>query len=255
MNREFCFSNKLVQYILRKVECEPAYVFSEQELTSISPKDFTSLKNDKLIIWQQFDYEHDLFFSSIQGDQSNPRHLKQRKDGKYWANPTDDPELDRILVEEKDIPHYRFDVTKLISRIAKKNKLVEQTNSVSDRLWFVGSKDVSGDRVGIFLALNDSADDLAKELKGLPSSVSRYARYIVISPFSCIACQKTKSRLNGTNVGQFVFDEAFEDDLKFKSGFVFSEAKSDLPKALQLTGKIENEKYIVALDNKEGGLT
>lgn len=47
----------------------------------------------------------------------------------------------------------------------------------------------------------------------------------------------------------------FNDDFKFKQGFVFSEAKSDLPKTLRLTGKIDKEKHIVSVDNKEGGLT
>ena len=56
-------------------------------------------------------------------------------------------------------------------------------------------------------------------------------------------------------VSQFVFEDAFEGDCKFKPGVVFGDVKADLSKTLQLTGKIENEKYLVSVDNKEGGLT
>jgi hypothetical protein len=254
MTKGFCFSNDLGQYLLRKIECEPGIIFSERELVSVSSSDFASLKSNKHIAWVQFDYDHDLFFSSVRGDQNNPRHLTRLDDGRYRADP-EEAGLDSIIVEEKDIPHYQFDIDKFVEAVSKANKLDEQRNKILDRLWFIGSKDLSGDRVGLFVALNDSAEDLGKELKGLPNSAGRYARYIVVSPFTRVSCQKTKGSLNKINVSHFVFDEAFNGDLKFKLGFLFSEAKAELPQALHLTGRIEAEKHIVSVDNKEGGLT
>ncbi len=254
MTKGFCFLNKLVQNVLRKVEADPEYVFTESELIKESKKDFDSLKKDKLFSWKQFDYDLDMFFSSKLGDQTTPRRLTQRKDGKYWAD-AEEEGIGRIVVEEKDIPHWKFDLSKLIEFIAKKNSLEDSISGISGVLWFIGCKELSGDRVGIFLSLNDSADDMAKELKGLPSAVGKYVRYVVLSPFEKIACQKTLNALNVINVSHASFADAFSDDLKFKPDFLFGETKPELPKTLHLTGRFESEKHIVSLDKKDGGLT
>lgn len=254
MTKGCCFSNKLVQYVLRKVEANSDYVFTESDLIKESKKDFDSLKKDKWFLWEQFDYDSDIFFSSKLGDQTTPRRLTQRKDGKYWAD-SEEEGIGRIVVEEKDIPHWKFDFSKLIEFVAKKNSLEDSISSVSDVLWFVGCKELSGDRVGIFLSLSDSVEDMGKELKGLPSAVGKYVRYVALSPFERIVCQKTLNALNGISVSHAIFADAFNDDFKFKSKFLFAETKPELPKTLHLTGRFETDKHIVSLDNKEGGLT
>ena len=255
MNKKFCWTDKAVEFVFHKIESFPDYVFAESEISRCSSAGFKALKELKFLKWQQFDWEHELFVSHIPGDVGTVRYLRQRKDGKYWAHPEDDNEKSRIEVAEKDLPHYVFDLLKFGEAVKKANGLDEDCNPLSDSVFFSGSKDLSGDRVGLFVALNDSTEDLGKELKGLPNTASRYARYIVVSPFTRVSCQKTKGSLNKINVSHFVFDEAFNGDLKFKSGFLFSETKAELPQSLHLTGKIEAEKHIVSVDNNEGGLT
>lgn len=258
MTKKFCFSSDLVKFILRKVESELDYIFCEKQLIQMSSSDFSSLKRERFLVWQQFDYDYDLFFSSIPGDQANPRHLSKLDDGRYRANP-EEVGLDSIIIEEADIPHYRFDVAKLISFIVKANKLDEERNLTAERLWFAGSKDLSGDRAGVFVALNDSAEDLGKELKGLPNSAGRYVRYIVISPFLQISCQQIKGVLNKINVSHFAFADAFEGNFKFKDGFIFSEAKEDVPGKIKLLGITSGNgrlrRHTVHVDDKEGTLT
>lgn len=255
MNKKFCWTDKAVEYVFRRLESFPDYVFAETELTRLSTSGFKILKDLKILKWQQFDWEHTLFVSHIPGDVGTVRYLKQKQNGKYWGHPEEDDEKSKMELAENDLPHYFFDYGKLGELIKKANDLDEDCNSISSSLLFSGSKDLSGDRAGVFIALNDLSEELGKELIGLPNSAGKYSRYIVASPFTRISCQKTKGSLNKTNVSHFVFCDAFNGDFKFKSGLLFSEAKKELPKTLNLTGKVESEKHIVSVDNTEGGLT
>lgn len=104
MKTEFCCSNNLVAHILNRIACDPDCVFSESELSAICPKTFRFLKDQQFIVWRQFDFK-DPFFSSIPGDQDNPRYLKDKGRGKYDAFASDDAALPCIEVTDKDVPH------------------------------------------------------------------------------------------------------------------------------------------------------
>ncbi len=254
MKMEFCCSNNLVAHILNRIACDPECVFSESELSRICPKTFRFLKDQRFIVWRQFDFK-DPFFSSIPGDQDNPRYLKDKGNGKYDAFAGDDAALPCVEVTDKDVPHWEFDVAKLVDAIRAKNDLDEPADVISSRLRFVGSKDGAGGRVGVFLALHDTADDLARELTGLPHNTGKCARYLVISPCLRISSQKTINTLERINVDHQVVGEAFTGDLTLKSGALVGEVKAGQPDSLYLTGKIEDGRHVVRIGNRDGGLT
>jgi hypothetical protein len=240
-------------HILRRLEAFPDATFRESELISVSKSFFDEMLKDKMLEFSHRDGDGDSYFSDRSGDGGVQRTIRIRNK-KISAFSTESG-VETIQLEETETVYYRFNLGKLIDLIRSHNKLEEAIDHISDRLSFVGSLQIADGRVSIYFGLFDDVDDFGKELKGLPNSVGRYVRHIVICPFVRISCQKTRNALSGIKVSQFTFEEAFGKEFVFKSGLVLSEATLKLPQTLRLTGKVESEKHVVSLDSKEGGLT
>ncbi|MCK9555035.1 hypothetical protein M0R36_04360 [bacterium] len=245
--------NALMIHILKRLEAFPDATFRGSELVGISKRLFDQMVKDTMIEFSHRDKDGDSYISDRLGDSGIQRNLRIR--GRKITAFSGDPEVDTIVLEEEEILYYRFNTNKLISQIRSQNKLEETVDSLSERLFFIGSLQMADERASLYLALFENSHDYADSLKALTISGGRYDRYVVISPFAKVSCQKTRNILNGIKISQFTFEEAFEKEYVLRSGLVFSETKATLPKTLYLTGKIEKEKHIVSVDKKEGGLT
>ena len=259
MTTEFCCSNKLVSYILCKVECDPEYAFAEAELKEVCPKTFKVLKDNKFLEWRKFDLS-DTFFSRVPGDQDTPRYLKAKKNGKYDAYPSDDSSFGCIEVEEKDIPQWHCALSILIEEIRKNNNLEEQVDPVDSQLFFVGSTETTNGRVSVYLGLFDSPKDLESGVRGLPGRVSTYAQYVVITPSSRIEKQNVLKDLEKIKVRQVLLKEAFQGTgFKFKPATLASGVSEKQPFSLKLTGivngKGRSRKHLIKIAGKDGELT
>jgi hypothetical protein len=240
-------------HILKRLEAFPDATFRESEAIRISKSSFERLVKDKMLEFSHRDEDGSTYFSDRSGDAGIQRTLRIRNQ-KITAFSTES-DVETLVLGKSETEYYRFNLDKLINQIRKQNKLEEEVDSIGDRLFFIGSSQVSDGRIGIYLGLFDGPNDLGKDLKGLPNSVARYDRHIVITPSIRIVCQKTRNALNNIKISQLNFLEAFEKNYTFKSGLVLNETKPELPKSLHLTGRIESEKHIVSVDDKDGGLT
>ncbi|MFH2146317.1 MAG: hypothetical protein ABII75_09885 [Candidatus Omnitrophota bacterium] len=181
MSKKFCWTDKAVEYIFHRIESFPEYVFAESELARQSLSGFNSLKDLKLLKWKQFDWEHELFVSHIPGDIGTVRYLRQNKNGKYWAHPEEDEAKSRIEVEEKDLPHWVFDVKKIVDIIRTSNQLSGKQQEWNNRLAYLGGYSFPNQSVGIAVALYD-CDEGAENILSVKWEDYGHSRIVVLCP-------------------------------------------------------------------------
>ncbi|MFH2026790.1 MAG: hypothetical protein ABIK30_13415 [bacterium] len=210
MTTEFCSSNKLLSYILRKVECDPAYVFSETELIKICPDTFKSLKDQKYLSWRQFDLKG-TFFSLVTGDQDNPRYLKSKGKGKYDAYPADDSGVDCLEVSEKDLPHYVFDIKKVIERIRTSNQLSGDQKEWNSRLVYLGGYSFPNQSVGVAVALYD-CDEEAENILSVKWEDYKHERTVVLCPTFSFKDPRKAERCSSRKIDVVTFKDAFANN-------------------------------------------
>jgi len=223
MNKAFCVTDKAVEYFFHKAEEYLDYVFAETELIRLSADGFSSLKDFKFLKWKQFDWEHTLFVSHIPGDEGTVRYLRKRDDGKYWAYPEEDKEKSRIEVEEKDLPHYVFDIDCLIAKLKQVNALTGKSNVTSELMRFVGKTNQDNVEIAAVLGLFDSLQIAESELMSLPSRLSQYKSFLVTCP-TCDVDEGLRSRL----VDKGVFCQPFSSivDNNWKIDFSIVKSKT-----------------------------
>jgi len=212
MSKVFCATDKAVLRVLSTIESMPEYVFAETELTRLSHDGFSSLKETNLIIWKQFDWEHELFVSHLPGDIGTLRYLRKRDDGKYWAYPEYDDSKDRIELDETDLPHWIFDIAKLTSMVKEANSLSGDSEVIADNLRYIGTDSVN--RTAVYVGFFDDDNNAAAALAVIPKQ--NHEAFFVLCPTFNIP-QKTISAVK-MNIKTMTFAEAFTDDWRLAFG-------------------------------------
>jgi hypothetical protein len=102
-------SDALLLYLLKHIEGSPDAKFYESDLTGISSSGFASLKKQKYLVFDQYDFEKESYFDK----RGNERFIR-KVNGKWIATATDDPEISPIYLTEKDLNRYSFSVQSLL---------------------------------------------------------------------------------------------------------------------------------------------
>jgi hypothetical protein len=134
VNKEFCLSDKLLSYLFKHVEGSPEARFYESELTGISSTGFRTLKKQKHLIFDQYDFEGENYF-----DKRGNERFVRRLNGKWIATSTEDSGIAPLYLKDQDLNRYAFSMQPLLDQIRVINKLEETIDQVSARLYFVGS--------------------------------------------------------------------------------------------------------------------
>ncbi|MBI4733624.1 MAG: hypothetical protein HY779_02190 [Rubrobacteridae bacterium] len=102
----------LLSSLLKQIEGSPETKFYESDLTNISSAGFASLKKQKYLVFDQYDFEKESYFDN----QGNERFIR-KVNGKWIATSTDDPEISPIYLTEKDLNRHSFSVEPLLAEI------------------------------------------------------------------------------------------------------------------------------------------
>jgi hypothetical protein len=256
--KEYYLLDVLMAHVLKRLEAFPDAMFRESELVAISKKSFNQLVKDGSLEFNHYDKNGSSYFSDRIGDGGVERTVRIRNNKVAAFSPEAD--VATLELTKPEITYYRFNINKLIGQIRTQNKLEEQMDLVSDRLFFVGSAETTDGRVSIYLGLFDSVDSAENSVRGLPRRVSTYARYIVITPFLKIEKQGILKDFEASKVRQLCFGDAFQEkDFKFKSKSLASGTSGKQPFSLKLTGivngKGRSRKHLIKIAGKDGELT
>ena len=243
----------LVTHILKRLEAFPDATFREIELVDISKRLFNQLVKEGFLEFDHYDKDGDSYFSDRIGDSGVERTIRIRND-KITAF-SSEADVATLELAKPETTYYRFNLDKLIDQIYTQNKLEEQADITSERMRFVGSKDVAGGRVGVFFALHDSPERLETALLALPNTGNKYARYVVMSPSQQISSQKVLGSLNRLNVSHGLLGTMFSGGFKLKSEVLLGKSKVGIASDLHFPGKITNRKYILKIGLQEAGIT
>lgn len=247
--------DKLLSYLLKHAEGSPEARFYESELTGISSAGFTTLKKQKHLIFDQYDFEGENYF-----DKRGNERFVRKLNGKWIATSTEDSGIAPIYLKDQDLNRYTFSMQPLLDQMRVINKLEETIDQISARLYFVGSAELTDGRIGIYVGLFDSVESLEEAIRGLPGRVSTYIRHIVITPSLKIKKQSILKDLERIKVRQLSFAEVFQSkDFKFKVNALASGISDKQPFSLKITGimkgKGRSRKHLVKVAGKDGELT
>lgn len=196
--------NDLLSYLLRHIEGSPETKFYESDLTRISPSELISLKKQKYLVFDQYDFEKESYFDK----QGNERYVR-KINGKWVASSTDDPEISPIYLEDKDLNRYTFNIQPLLVEIKKKNNLAKNIDQITGRVSFIGEATVLQNIVGVFLALVSDDEQAEAELLGLRAKIGKVDKILVLCPSYIITSQDLLGRLAGHNTACLTFGEVF----------------------------------------------
>lgn len=203
-----CLSDPLFRYVLGKVEKFPQVTFTESELRKISSDGFEGMRNDKLLKYQQSDPEQETFPCPTPCDKGCDRVIGNIR-GSYRAICPEYSSVKPITLANSDLNRYMFNIEKLLSKIQKKNQLVESTYRVNDRIIFVGEKSIRQELVAVLLGLFRNGKEAESMLLGLSNQMRTYDKTIVLLPFLDRTSQSVLSRLESQKIIVARFEEAF----------------------------------------------
>jgi hypothetical protein len=200
-------SNKLLSHLLRHIEGSPEAKFYESELTGISSTDFASLKEQKHLLFDQYDFEGEHYF-----DKRGNERFVRKYNGKWVATSTEDSGISPLYLKEQDLNRYTFSIQPMLEEIRTKNSLAKNLNQITSRVWYIGEKAVIQSNIGIFVALLSDDQAAEAELLGLNAKTGKMDGALVLCPSYQIKSQDLLSKLAGQNIACLTFKEAFKKD-------------------------------------------
>lgn len=209
----------LFTFLLKNIEAAPDTTFYESELRSYSDSDFDALRGKKYLKWVQYDPEQEPYYSSRCGDSGNERFIR-RVNEKIYAYSAEDSSISRIELKQEDINRWSFAMDKLVAGIKDQNGFYKNSSPVSDRLFFIGAKDIVRERVGVYLGLFGDEEQARGELLSLKARTDQYHKYCVICPTYEIKSHDLLSRLLAEGITCLPFRECFAG-----SGYVIDFSK------------------------------
>jgi len=196
-------SDAMLSFLLKHIEGSPETKFYESDLRGISSSGFASLKKQKYLVFDQYDFENESYFDK----QGNERFIR-KVNGKWIATSTDDPEISPIYLAEKDLNRYSFSVQPLLAEIKAKNALARNLDQITPRVYFIGERTVLQDSIGVFVAFLSGDEQAEAELLGLRAKIGKADKVLVICPYYAITSQDLLSRFAGQNIACMTFEEA-----------------------------------------------
>lgn len=197
-------SEKLLQYLLKRFEDAPETKFYEADLARVSSNGLSTLKKQKHLIFDQYDFEHEHYFDR----QGNERFVR-KINGKWLATSTEDSGISPLYLSEKDLNRYSFNIGALLKDIKTKNGLTKSTSNVNPRIWFIGDCNSGARQFGVFLGLF-SDNGQAEKLLGMRSCVGQSEYILVLCPTFGISDQGLLSRLESQKIFCRTFKEAIK---------------------------------------------
>lgn len=232
-------SDKLLSYLLKHAEGSPDARFYESELTGISSTGFTTLKKQKHLIFDQYDFEGEHYF-----DKRGNERFVRRLNGKWIATSTEDSGIAPLYLKEQDLNRYTFSIQTLLDQIRSKNSLSKNVNAVTSRVWYIGEKAVIQNSIGIFVALLPDDQVAEAELLGLKAKTGKMDGALILCPFYQVKSQDLLAKLAGWNVFCLTFKEAFKKDGTIDFGKVqFNQATGQQAQKLTAQQTADYTKY------------
>ncbi len=200
-------SDKLMSYLLKHAEGLPEAKFYESELARISSTGFASLKKQKHLLFDQYDFESEHYH-----DKRGNEYFVRKYNGKWVATSIEDSGISPLYLKEQDLDRYAFSIQPTLDQIRSKNSLAKNVDTVTSRVWYIGEKAVIQNNIGIFVVLLSDDQAAEAELLGLKAKTGKMDGALVICPFYQIKSQDLLSKLAGQNVFCLTFKEAFKKD-------------------------------------------
>ncbi len=197
-------SDRLLTYLLRRIESFPEAKFYESDLTHISAPEFATLKKQKYLVFDQYDFEKESYF-----DKKGNERFVRRVNGKWVATATETPRISPIYLADKNLNRYSFSIQPLLEDIRAKNALARNIDQITPRVYFIGEKTVLQDNIGIFVAFLGDDEQAEAELLGLRAKISKADKILILCPTYVITSQDLLARLAGQNIACLTFKEAF----------------------------------------------
>jgi len=160
------------------MEGSPEAKFYESELTGVSSAGFATLKKQKHLLFDQYDFENEHYF-----DKRGNEYFVRKYNGKWVATSTEDSGISPLYLKEQDLNRYAFSIQPILDHIRTKNSLAKNTNAVTSRVWYIGEKAVIQNNVGVFVALLSDDQVAEAELLGLKAKTGKMDGALVFCPF------------------------------------------------------------------------
>lgn len=205
----------MLMYLLQQYEGSPETKFYEGDLVKISRNSFQNLRKDKYLVFDQYDIENEVIFDK----QGNERFLRKAKN-KWIAISTENSEISPIYFNGQDLNRFTFNIKPLLLKIKDSNSLYGNVSDVTDRITFIGVKDVLNQKVGVYLGLFAHEKQAEDELLSLKSKTDQYHKYFVICPLFEITSHKVLSRLLSEGITCLPFKECLN-----KKGYIIDFSK------------------------------
>jgi len=199
-----CSIDNLLPFLLKHIEGSPETRFFERDITRISPAGFSSLRKQKYLVFDQYDFEDESYFDK----QGNERFVR-RVNGRWVATSTEDPEISPIYLEAEDLNRYSFRVQPFLEEIKARNALPKNIDRITPRVYFIGEKAVLHDNVSVFVAFLGDDEQAEAELLGLRAKIVKVDKVLVLCPMHVITSQDLLGRLARQQVTCLTFQEAF----------------------------------------------
>lgn len=172
----------------------------------VSTSEFASLKKQKYLVFDQYDFEKESYF-----DKKGNERFVRRVNGKWVATAMDDPETSPIYLKEQDLKRYSFSLQPLLAEIKAQNALAKNIDRITPRVYFIGEKTILQNNLSVFSAFLGDDEQAEAELLGLRPKISKAEKVLVLCPNYVITSQDLLARLAGQNMACLTFDEAFND--------------------------------------------
>lgn len=198
-------SESLLSYLLKRFEACPEEKFYEIDLTRRSKSEFDSLRKQKYLIYDQYDFEQEEYV-----DKRGNEYFVRKVNGKWIATSTERSDIAPLKLTEQDLTRYAFSIQPLLDEIKSQNNLARSISTVSSCVWFVGEKTILQKSVGVFVALLSDDQQAEAELLGLKAKISKTDGCLILCPNYQIKSQNLFNQLAGQNILCLTFKEAFK---------------------------------------------
>lgn len=228
-----------MSHLLKHAEGLPEAKFYESELARISSAGFASLKKQKHLLYDQYDFENEHYY-----DKRGNEYFVRKYNDKWIATSTEDSDISPIYLKTQDLNRYTFSIQPMLDQIRAKNSLAKNVNAVTSRVWYIGEKAVIQNNIGIFVALLSDDQVAEAELLGLKAKTGKMDGALVLCPAYQIKSQDLLSKLAGQNVFCLTFKEAFKKDGTINFGKVrFDQAAGQQAQKLTAQQTADYTKY------------
>lgn len=194
-------SEKLLSYLLKQREGSPETKFYENRLKAISAAGFTALKKQKVLIFDQYDFEQESYFDT-KGDE----RMIRRTNGKWLAI----AESGRgIELKSEDLNRYRFSFDPVVAEIRKQSGLSGNLETITSRIQYIGTKQVLENSVGVFVAFLCDKKTAEAELLGIRAKVGDIDNVLILCPGYTVS-QELSGKLARQSIVCLPFSTAFK---------------------------------------------